>query len=208
MVIGGGLYSTPASSMEPVLPLHSAYLTLPLANDEVPERGTIAIFAHPSQPGVDYVKRVIGLPGDRVSLAGGLVSINGAAVERVRIEDFEVTKDRRAAVALQSFCVEGDAGDALICHLPQWRETLPGGRSYAVLDTATTAADSFPEVVVPDGHLFVLGDHRDNSLDSRFPRTGMIPIANLRQVPWRFYIGFEDLQGTYDRFLQRVEVSE
>jgi signal peptidase I len=208
MVMGGGFYNTPAGSMEPNLPVNSAYLSLPLSDEEVPERGTIAVFEHPSQPGIDYVKRVIGLPGDRISLSGGIVSINGELVRREEVQPYEVIRDKRDVIGLGDLCTPDHVNGKSLCRLPQWRETLANGRSFTVLDTRKTAADNFPEVEVPQGQVFVLGDHRDNSLDSRFPQTGMIPIANLKQEPWRFYISLEDLEGSYRRFLRRIEDAE
>jgi signal peptidase I len=108
-----------------------------------PERGDIVIFKHPID-GRDYIKRVIGLPGDRVAVAGGQVVLNGARVPQVRI------------------------ADVLVCRYAAFRETLPGGRTYTVLDFGPTQADAFSEEVVPPGTLFVMGDNRDSSMDSRF----------------------------------------
>ena len=124
-----------------------------------PQRGDLAVFRLPRNDTVDYVKRVIGLPGDRIQLKNGVLYINGAAIRRDRMANFEYAEDRRLLLAAR------------------WRETLPNGASYETLgqDLATTM-----EFLVPPENYFVLGDDRDNSLDSRFPREfGYVPDENL-----------------------------
>lgn len=137
----------------------------------MPERGDIVVFRYPGNDRVDYVKRVIGLPGDTIQLRGGQVILNGDAVPRERIADY------RMAITPNSPCrsvvpdaarVESGAGGSLFCAYPRYRETLPGGRSYEVLDQIEGPADNTPVYLVPEGHYFVMGDNRDDSQDSRF----------------------------------------
>ena len=148
----------------------------------LPERGDIAIFRHPIDH-TEYIKRVIGLPGDTVAMRGGIVILNGKPVPKRRIDDFTVAvspNTRCAWGAVQ----EASADGGEICRYARFAETLPSGRTYMVLDFGATPQDDYPTTTVPQGHVFVMGDNRDNSQDSRFPlRTGggvgMVPAELL-----------------------------
>jgi signal peptidase I len=131
---------------------------------EMPERGDVAVFKLPRDNKTDYIKRVIGLPGDTVQMVGGVLHINGQPVKRERIEDY-VTQDA--------------LGREL--RVPQYIETLPNGRSHRIIEeTENGPLDNTPVYTVPQDHLFMMGDNRDNSLDSRVPaQVGYVPLENM-----------------------------
>ena len=149
-----------------------------------PERGDVVVFKAPAHFEQDWIKRVIGLPGDTIQMKGGQLWLNNQPVPKVKIADFEV------AVSPNTHCyadryMSKRADGALVCHYPRFTETLPGGRSYDVLDLINNyPKDDTDPVIVPEGHVFLMGDNRDNSEDSRFPADpaggiGLVPIDNL-----------------------------
>jgi signal peptidase I len=166
---------------------HSLPLSVPLIPGrlfaQTPERGDVVIFKAPPADETDYIKRVIGLPGDQVQMIGGVLHLNGSAVPKVRLADFVIPVSANTRCYLPVFEVAAADG-SISCHYPRYRETLPGGRSYNVLDLGKTPQDDTPPIVVPEGSLFMMGDNRDNSMDSRFPAVpgggiGIVPQANL-----------------------------
>ncbi len=164
---------------------HSLPFDAPLIPGRVladqPERGDVVIFKHPLD-GTDYIKRVIGLPGDTVAMREGRLVLNGREVPKQPIAGFVLPVSPNTACAWGAQVVR-DA-DGARCIYARFRETLPGGRSYDVLDFGPTPQDDFVPVIVPEGRLFLMGDNRDNSQDSRFPAMpaggiGLVPMENL-----------------------------
>ncbi len=164
-----------------------------------PERGDVIVFRPPLEPYKDYIKRLIGLPGDRIQMRDGVLHINGEPVARER-------------VGLTTECPDRERG---VVEATLYRETLPNGVSYLTCDKGATELDQTREFQIPNGHYFMMGDDRDNSDDSR-KNVGFVPHDNLVGPaqftvvsfaedtsilqPWTLFTGFRA-----DRFMRGVE---
>jgi signal peptidase I len=169
-----------------------------------PKRGDVVVFRSPDPaPGDtdpahadhDVIKRVIGLPGDTIQVRRGQVILNGVAIPKQRIGDFTIPVSPN--YQCEAAYSDVDAKGAPICRYKQFRETLPGGRSYTVLDRG-----DFPDrddtglYTVPANNVFLMGDNRDDSADSRFPAPMGMGYIPTDRIEGRALVGFFSTDGS------------
>lgn len=175
---------------------------LPLLSGRIfarePERGDVAVFKLPSDNKTDYIKRIVGLPGDRIQVIDGVLHINGEAVERQRDGYFTVSGEITNPKRFTSYI-----------------EKLPNGRQHDIIEFSDDSySDDTPVYIVPDGMYFAMGDNRDSSKDSRFPSVGFVPFENLvgraefiffsiDGSPWKFWEWLRTIR--FDRVFQGIE---
>jgi signal peptidase I len=175
----------------------------PLFNGRIMEsqakRGDVVVFKLPSDNRTDYIKRIVGLPGDQIRMENGMLFVNDGAVTKVRIADkiFNETPNSDCSRDYKYLSYRAVGSDAVaVCRLPQYRETFPvkaGGRSYITTDLLPQGdLDTTSTYIVPAGHYFAMGDNRDDSLDSRvLPNdggVGYVPAENLvGRAEFRFF---------------------
>lgn len=147
-----------------------------------PERGDVVVFRHPVN-GTDFIKRVIGLPGDQIQVKQGLLYINGTPVEIEANGTFTETAEPQGPQGLRPRCENGPVGTGGVCEKSRWTETLPNGVKHDILNIGMQGSDNTPIYTVPEGHFFMMGDNRDNSADSRVPNAaggvGFVPFENI-----------------------------
>ncbi|KQM22901.1 S26 family signal peptidase [Sphingomonas sp. Leaf24] len=218
-------FSIPSGSMQPRLLIgdylfitkwnygysrYSLPWNLPLIPGRIlprtPARGDVVVFKAPPTARQDYIKRVIGIPGDTVQMRGGQLFLNGKAISKQRMPDFVVPVSPNTDCAYEFQRV---VAEKPVCAYPQFRETLPGGKSYNVLDLGTTEADDTGVFTVPTGHAFLMGDNRDDSADSRFPARegGGIGIVPLQNIEGKAVVNFFSTDGSAQWLLPWTWVS-
>ncbi|MFD0981593.1 signal peptidase I [Tropicimonas aquimaris] len=179
-----------------------------------PERGDVVVFRHPVN-GTDFIKRLIGLPGDRIQMKDGVLHINdepvGMEPDGLFIEDMAPQGPQQ----LLPRCSNDPVGQGGTCEKARFIETLPNGTSHSILDIGLGPNDNTPIFTVPEGHYFFMGDNRDNSTDSRVNQiargVGMVPAENLigRADRIMFSSAGKSLFFVWtwrpDRFFKRIE---
>lgn len=203
---------------------HSLPFSVPLLPNlhwSDPTRGDVVVFKAPPSANEDWIKRVIGLPGDTVQMVDGQLILNGKPIPKQRIDDFvtPITPNFPAITAERSHEQGGkcdvqfqktDAQGMPVCVIPRFRETLPNGKSYEVLDQGMmpclpvlrVCADNTDLYTVPAGHLFLMGDNRDDSADSRFPYSqGGISYVPMENIEGKAIFSFWSTDGNANWFL-------
>ena len=153
-----------------------------------PQRGDVVVFRHPHNDN-DMIKRLIGLPGDQIQLRGGILYINGAMAPQVADGVFEEINEAQGPMRNRPGCANAPLEEGAVCQKPRATETLPEGKSHAVLNIFDGGpGDDTGVFTVPEGQYFMMGDNRDNSLDSRFdPASGGVGF-----VPAEYLLGRAD----------------
>ena len=186
-------FNIPSGSMKPTLLIgdflfvkkwsygysrHSFPFSIPIINGrifkKIPARGNIVVFKTPEDNRTDYIKRVVGIPGDKIQVINGVVFINNKPISKIQIEDF----------------IEYDFFDRLI-KINQFEETVDN-IVFKTLDKGHSSMDDTNEYTVKDNYLFVMGDNRDDSQDSRYPLPGFVPIDNLVGEAWFIFFSLEN----------------
>jgi signal peptidase I len=170
--MGWRTFSISSTSTMPGLMQGDWVMTDIRPGEMIPEHGEMIVFKYPKDPKVEYLKRVVGVPGDRVQLKKGILHLNGQAAARDFIGEWSFTEDSSKPVSTP---------------FKRYKETLPGGRSYEVLGLKPDddPAENTVEYVVPQASVFVLGDNRDNSMDSRF--FSYVPVSYVIGRPGTVY---------------------
>ena len=146
---------------------YSFPLGLPIFNGRIffnkkPARGDVLVFRLPSDPSINYIKKLIGLPGDKIQMKDGILYVNDNPVQKIYLEDVLENDDDKDSIT------------------KEYREILDNGKEVIVLDKVENGpGDNTPIFIVPENYYFFMGDNRDNSLDSRFSQTGFVPEENL-----------------------------
>lgn len=147
-----------------------------------PEHGDVAVFKHPIS-GTEFIKRVVGLPGDKIQVTNGVLSINGELIVQQPDGKFVETKEQQGPLRTIPRCENAPVGFGAECEKSRYIETFPNGTTHAVLNIGTGETDNTRVFTVPAGHFFAMGDNRDNSTDSRVAPSrggvGFVPMENL-----------------------------
>lgn len=204
----------PAENMKPSLLAGDYLLSRYISGDDV-SRGDVVLIRRPQGEGL-LTARVIALGGDQVQMKEGRVWLNGVALPQVAAGVFSEIMGPQGPRRSRPRCEGGPIGDGGLCHKSIWTETLPQGPSYDVLNIQEGAfGDDTAQYTIPQGQMFLLGDNRDNSLDSRYATSvGGLGLVSVDQVVARAWRVLFSSQGArmwyiwawrYDRFFEAVK---
>jgi len=215
---GGDNMQIRDDAMAPVLLPGDWVLAEALSRGQAPPRGAIVVYEHEHGRNETHIMRVMGLPGERIQMRGGALYIDGRRAGLERLEDRVIRKRLPGRRMRMPLCINDPVRLDGECRQERWRETLADGTSTIILNTrhkigvavfsGPDSADDTGAFNVPGGQVFVLGDHRDNALDSRDKRHGLVPIHDLRYRVWMIHTSLDRsarfISPRWDRFFLEV----
>lgn len=216
---GGSNYRIVSAEMAPALLPGDWVLAEALFQGQVPPRGTIVVYEHPNERGMERVMRIVGLPGERVQMRGGALYIDGRRAKMERLDDQVIPRRPPARHLAMPLCVNDPVEVNGDCHQERWRETLADGTTEIVLNTQRKVGLAIPAAGangddtgifrVAADEVFVIGDNRDIALDSRSKRHGMVPIHKLKYKVWMIHTSLDRsarfLTPRWERFFLEVQ---
>jgi signal peptidase I len=215
---GGGNFRVQDDGMAPTLLPGDWVLAEGLPPGQEPTRGAIVIYEHPQNRSETRVMRVVGLPGENIQIRGGALYVNGSRAAMERLEDRVILRWPPGRGLRMPHCINDPVEIRGECRQELWRETFADGTSDIVLNTRNKIGlavstnrgntDNTMVLRVPKRHVFVLGDNRDDAVDSRNPSHGMVPIHNLHYRVWMIHTSLDRtdsfLTPRWDRFFREV----